>query len=227
MSKPKRNKFQIILTSNGRRIKTLYNCASEHLANEKFKELVNDNKSVKFPVKYINMGKLVDAHYEIYIVKYDDDAPKATKLKNENGKIINFETDHDGWIVYDREDYNKEETFWVYGYHPTYQRKDFDWIYNELLAKGASKYDMKQVFVFQNKLLIATTYSLEFVNCKNKSDCVRLYNYLEYEQKERKDKYIFFSGDAYNSKLRKQWFKRLMDLTGWSHHKLSRNSLRP
>ena len=64
MSKiPKKNVFQVILTSNGKRIKTLYSCASEMLVNKKFKELVQENKEIRFPVRYINIGKLVDANY--------------------------------------------------------------------------------------------------------------------------------------------------------------------
>ena len=224
---PKKNIYHIILASNGKRIKTLYTYQSEKLANERFSELINKNKDVKFPVRYINIGKLVDANYELFIIKYDNNAPKKTKLKDENGKIINFETDNEGWVVYNRENYYKEESFWVYGYHPVHQRKDYEWIYNELVTKNVDKYNIKQIFTFQNKLLISSTYDLQMVCCKNKSDCIRLYNYLENDIKEKKNKYVCFAGDAYNSSLRKQWYDRLIKLTGWDHHKLSRNSLRP
>lgn len=224
---PKRNKFQIILVSNGKRIKTLYTCKSEEVVNEKFKELKKENSCVKFPVRYINTGKLEDAHYEIYIIKYDEDAPKETRLKNEDGKIISFKTDGNGWIVYERENYEREESFWVYGFHPVYQRKDYQWIYNELIIKDNERYHIKQVFVFQNKLLIKTTESLQMVLCKNVSDCIRLYNSLNDDVTKNKIKYVYFSGDAYSSKLKKQWYGELKELTGWPQHKLSRNSLRP
>ena len=223
---PKKNIYHIILTSNGKRIKTIYNCQSEQLANKKFKELIEENKSVKFPVKYINIGKLVEANYELYIVKYDNDAPKQTKLRDENGKVINFETDNDGWVVYDRENYYKEESFWVYGFHPVYQRKDYDWIYDDIV-RGVDKYNLKQIFTFQNKLLISSTYDLRMILCKNISDCIRLYNNLERDVENKKIKYVCFSGDAYHSSLKKKWYDKLMKLTGWDHHKLSRNSLRP
>ena len=224
--RPKKRKYQIILTSNGKMLKTLYNCESEELVNRKFKELIQENEKVRFPVRYINVGKLVDARYELFIIKRNDDDPKETKLRDENGKTSAFATSDDDWVVYDRENYDKEETFWVYGYHPTFQRKDFNWIYDDII-KNADKYNIKQVFVYRNKLLISATYRLDMVLCKNESDCIRLYNELEREAIKNKVKYVFFSGDAYHSKLRKEWFEKMKKLTGWSTDKLRRKSLRP
>lgn len=228
MSKrPKKNIYHIILTSNGKQIKTLYNCASEMLVNKKFDDLIEENKAVRFPVRFINIGKLVDANYEIYIIRRNDDDTKTTKLKDENGKIINFETNDDNWIIYDRETYYKEESFWVYGYHPVFQRKDFNWVFENMISNDINKYNIKQVLVFRNKLLISTTYELNMVMCKNESDCIRLYNELEKEAMDKKIKYVFFSGDAYHSKLKKNWFERIKKLTGWSDTKIRRKSLRP
>ena len=228
MSKrPKKNIYHIILTSNGKQIKTLYNCASEMLVNKKFDDLIEENKAVRFPVRFINIGKLVYANYEIYIIRRNDDDTKTTKLKDENGKIINFETNDDNWIIYDRETYYKEESFWVYGYHPVFQRKDFNWVFENMISNDINKYNIKQVLVFRNKLLISTTYELNMVMCKNESDCIRLYNELEKEAMDKKIKYVFFSGDAYHSKLKKNWFERIKKLTGWSDTKIRRKSLRP
>lgn len=224
---PKKNIFQIILTSNGKEIKHIYNCASERLVNEKFKSLIEENKSVKFPVRYINIGKLVNAHYELFIIKRNDNDPTVTKLKDENGKIKGFETNDENWVIYDRADYEKEETFWVYGFHPVFQRKDFQWIYDNLISNNLSKENMKQILVYQNKLLISTAYELNIVFCKNISDCIRLYNELEREKNNNKLKYVFFSGDAYNSHIRRTWFDKMKKLTGWKSHKLLRKSLRP
>ena len=227
MSKlPKKNIYQIILTSNGKEIKHIYNCASEMLVNAKFKALIEENKSVRFPVRFINIGKLVPAQYELFIIKRNDNDSDVTKLKDENGKIINFKTDSEHWVIYDRENYEKEETFWVYGYHPVFQRKTFQWIFDEKV-KTAVKNNIKQILVFQNKLLINTTYELDMVMCKNKSDCIRLYNELEREATKNKVKYAVFSGDAYHSSNKKTWFNKIKNLTGWSSHKISRNSLRP
>jgi hypothetical protein len=228
MSKrPRKNIYSIILASNGKQIKDLYNCASEYTVNKKFEELIEDNKNVRFPVRYINIGKLVDANYELFIIKRNDDDKKLTKLKDGDGKIINFETNDDNWIIYERADYDKEESFWVYGYHPVFQRKDFNWIYENLIANNVDKFNIKQILVYRNKLLISTTYELNMVLCKNESDCIRLYNELEKEKIAKKLKYVFFNGDAYHSKLKKTWFKKIQDLTGWTDTKVRRRSLRP
>ena len=227
MKKPKKNIFQIILTSNGKMIKSLYNCASEKLVNKKFNDLIEENKKIKFPVRYINIGKLVEANYELYIIKRNDDKTKSVKLKDENGKIINFETNDENWVIYERENYDKEETFWVYGFHPVFQRKDFNWIYKNLISNNTSKYNLKQILVYQNKLLISSIDSLNMVMCKNISDCIRLFNELERESANNKLKYVVFSGDAFHSKLRKSWFEKMKKLTNWNDTKLRRNSLRP
>lgn len=225
--RPKKRIYHIILVSNGKMLKTLYNCESERLVNKKFEELVEENKKIRFPVRFINIGKLVDANYELYIIKRNDNENKITKLKDENGKIINFETSDDDWVIYDRETYYKEETFWVYGYHPVFQRKDFYWIYNNLISNNTDKNNLKQILVYRNKLLISTTYELKMVLCKNESDCIRLYNELEKECKENKIKYVYFSGNAYHSSLKKNWFEKIKKLTGWSDTKIRRRSLRP
>jgi hypothetical protein len=227
MGRPKKRIYHIIITSNGKMLKTLYNCASEMLVNKKFEELVEENKKVRFPVRYINIGKLVDANYEIYIIRRNDGDTKTTKLKDENGKIINFETNNDDWIVYDRENYDKEETFWVYGFHPAFQRKHFNWIYETLISNNVNKLNLKQILVYRNKLLISTISGLDMVLCKNESDCVRLYNELERECIKNKLKHVYFSGDAYHSSLKKTWFDKMKKLTNWSDLKLSRKNLRP
>lgn len=224
---PKKNIYNVILTSNGKRIKTLCTVSSEKTAYKKFKELIEENKKVSFPVRYINIGKLVNAHYELFIIKKNEDDNKTTKLKDENGRITEYQTDNDNWIIIDREDYDKEETFWVYGYHPVFQRKTFKWIYNEMCKNRNNKNDIIQIYAFRNKLLISTTYNMDMVMCKNISDCIRLYNELERKCKENKLKYIFFMGDAYNSALKKDWFKKIKELTGWSDTKIQRKNLRP
>ena len=97
MGRPKKRIYHIIITSNGKMLKTLYNCASETLVNKKFEELVEENKKVRFPVRYINIGKLVDANYEIYIIRRNDSNTKTTKLKD-NSHDKSTDGTKNGWI---------------------------------------------------------------------------------------------------------------------------------
>ena len=99
--------------------------------------------------------------------------------------------------------------------------------YNNMISNNASKENIKQILVFRNKLLISTTYDLNMVMCKNESDCIRLYNELEREIEKNKIKYVYFTGDAYHSYLKKTWFKKIQNLTGWDETKIRRRNLRP
>ena len=189
--------------------------------------IVDDATRLVLSQLYQLRGRVGRSDRIAYAYLFYDEDKKLTKLKDGDGKIINFETNDDNWIIYERANYDKEESFWVYGYHPVYQRKDFNWIYENLIANNVDKFNIKQILVYRNKLLISTTYELNMVLCKNESDCIRLYNELEKEKIAKKLKYVFFNGDAYHSKLKKTWFKKIQDLTGWDTLKIRRKSLRP
>lgn len=227
--RPKKRIFQIILTSRGKMLRTICTAETEKNIYKRFDALLEENKSVVFPIRHLNCEKIVPAQYELYIIKRKDKADKElTPLKDENGKIIDYGTSDEDWVIYDRADYDMEESFWVYGYHPIYQRKDFNWIWENLIKTGSNdKYSYRQVMVFKNKLLIDSGTKLDMVLCKNVSDCIRLYNELEERKKKEKLKNIVFSGDYSKSRLRKEIYQRLIDLTNWPLRKLNRNSLRP
>lgn len=227
--KRKKKIYHIITTSRGKQLRDIYQTSSEYDVNTKFGEFLESNKEVIFPVKYINIGKMVPAEYEYVIIKEKvGNEPTETKVKDENGEFVYMSTSHDNWLVYDKGPMLMEETFWVYGYHPRLQRKTFEWIFKELVEKSVDdKREFRSVLVFQNKLIIDKTDRLDIVMCKNKEDAVRMYNLIESWCAERKYKYVMFGGDVFHSKLRKAWYNRLEEWTSWSWRKLSRNSLRP
>lgn len=224
---PKRNIWKIVLTSRGKVIKYLYYAASEEVIYDKFKIEKKKSDSVRFPVRYINIGKLVEADYEIYLIKKNEGGDDIARLKDRDGTIRQFKTNDEDWVIYDRESYDIEENFWVYGYHPIYQRKDFNWIFDNLFKKSKSKYDLIQVAAFKNKLLIKRNSILNMVLCKNVSDCFRLYNELERECNNNKRKNVIFIGDVYVGKVKKYWRDKIKELTNWNNKKILRSSLRP
>ena len=63
--------------------------------------------------------------------------------------------------------------------------------------------------------------------CKNKSDCVRLYNTIEEESKKKNLKYIMFNGDGWEGQQGQYWFNQIQKLTNWSKLKILRRNLRP
>ena len=172
---------------------------------------------------------MVPSEHELLIIKCKEDGDNDVNLvKDDYGKFVKYETDSEDWIVIDRKPYDIEETFWVYGYHPRLQRKDFNWIFENFVAKDAkNKYQFKTIQVFLNKLLIETSGKLEIVFCKNHSDCVRLYNKIEEVSKKNKFKYILFMGDVTKSKHKGDWIKKIQNLTNWTILKISRPSTRP
>lgn len=226
--KAKKFFYHIIITSQGKQIKDIYRCSTEKKAREKFQSLIDDNSKVVFPVKYINNGGLKDANYEIVIIKSrENKETKTTKIRNIFGKYINYETSSDDWIVLDRQQYFREETFWVYGYHPQLQRKTFQWIYENIIENNNNSDYFKNVFLFKNKFICDTNGQLDIVFCKNINDAIRLYNELQEKARSNKLKYIIWSGDMSLSKMKMQIMERLMKWTGWSYNKIRRNSLRP
>ena len=222
--------FSIILVNHGKRKSTMCSAKTEKEIYKKFNSLLKENKKVMFPMRFNNEKHvMVPSEHELLIIKCKEDGDNDVNLvKDDYGKFVKYETDSEDWIVIDRKPYDIEETFWVYGYHPRLQRKDFNWIFENFVAKDAkNKYQFKTIQVFLNKLLIETSGKLEIVFCKNHSDCVRLYNKIEEVSKKNKFKYILFMGDVTKSKHKGDWIKKIQNLTNWTILKISRPSTRP
>lgn len=229
----RRNKkkiYSIILVNHGKQLRTLCSEATEAQIYKRFQKLLDENKKVMFPMKYNNHEHvMIESEYEIVIIKCSDEFDsKVNKVKSDSGEYTNYETTDEDWIVVDRAAYDIEESFWVYGYHPRLQRKDFNWIFNNFIAKDAkNKYMFKSIQVYLNKLLIDCNGRLEIVICKNKKDSIRLYNTIETLSNTKKFKYVLFMGDVTHSKYRSDWTDRIRKLTGWDDRKINRPSTRP
>lgn len=228
--KPKKLFYHIILTNHGKQLRDLYFTHSEALVNKRFNAMLKENKKVVFPMRYNNHEHVMkECNYELIIIKGKDEFDNdVQKIRDEYGKFIYYESSDEDWIIYDRANYDIEETFWVYGYHPRIQRKDFNWIFDTFIEKDAkNKYVFKSVVVYKNKLLIDYNGKLEMVICKNKSDCIRMYNMIEKKSMERKHKNVAFMGDIADSKYKKMWMDKIRELTHWNDKKIERSSTRP
>ena len=227
----KKRIFSIILVNHGKQLRSL--CAEETEAKiyKRFNEMLKENKNVVFPVKYNNAAskEIVESEYELAIIKCkQENDSHVNKVRDEYGKYVDYKTTDEDWIVVDRAPYYIEETFWVYGYHPRIQRKDFNWIFENFIAKDAKdKYQMKTIVLYLNKLLIECNGKLEMVICKNKSDGIRLYNKIEEFSRDNKFKYNIFMGDIAYSKYKKTWMNKIQELTHWDRQKIKRNSTKP
>jgi hypothetical protein len=229
----RRNKkkiYSIILINHGKQLHTIYSDTTEEKIYKQFEKLLKENKKVMFPIRFNNHEHvMIESEYELVIIKCrDENESLINKVRTDSGEFIDYTTTDDDWIVIDRAPYNIEETFWVYGYHPRIQRKDFKWIFDNFISADAkNKYMFKTVQIYKNKLLVDCNGKLEMVICKNKQDGIRLYNKVEEESKRNKFKYIIFMGDVSKSKYRSDWIKKIKELTHWSDEKVKRGSTRP
>lgn len=225
-----KNPWHIILVSQGKQLEDMFFTSTEEKVNKKFNKMLKDNKkNIKFPIRWNIRGHDIDeADYELVIIKLKEDDPSSKEVRDENGNITKYESSSDNWVIYDRAPYDIEETFWVYGYHPKMQRKDYKWVYENFIENDKNnKSNLRTVAIFKNKLLIDSSEKLDMVICKNKSDCIRLYNEIENDIKKDKIKNVIFMGDVWESKSRKFWYDKVADLTHWKWKKIIRHTTRP
>ena len=228
--RPKKNLYHIILVNHDKMKEDLFWTDSVATVNKEFKTMVEENKSVVFPIKFNNnKTEIIESSYEIMIIKARDKTEsRETKVMDEYGKFVNYATNDDDWIIYDRSPYYIEETFWVYVYHPRLQRKDFKWIYDNFISNNSNnKYLFKTVQLFKNKILVECNGKLDMVICKNKQDAIRMYNMIEEWCERDKMKYIGFMGDLSYSRYKSDWITKIQKLTNWTRKKITRMSTRP
>ena len=228
--RPKKNLYHIILVNHDKMKEDLFWTDSVATVNKEFKTMVEENKSVVFPIKFNNnKTEIIESSYEIMIIKARDKTEsRETKVMDEYGKFVNYATNDDDWIIYDRSPYYIEETFWVYGYHPRLHRKDFKWIYDNFISNNSNnKYLFKTVQLFKNKILVECNGKLDMVICKNKQDAIRMYNMIEEWCEMDKMKYVGFMGDLSYSRYKSDWITKIQKLTNWTRKKITRMSTRP
>ena len=70
-SKPKNKIYQVVLINHGKKIRTLYIADTVDKALKKMKELEEESKLVKFPIKWNNeKTEIVPSEYAIVFAKY-------------------------------------------------------------------------------------------------------------------------------------------------------------
>ena len=229
-SKPKNKVYQLFLINHGKKIRTLYVTDSMEKALSRMKELEEESKNVKFPIKWNNeKTEIIPSEYEVVLAKYGQGiGAEPSMLRNEFGKFVNYSTESKDWTILEKQPHDIEETFWVYGYHPRLQRKTYSWIRDAILLDGSvNKYSMRIVVVFYNKLLIEKDGKLDMVICKNVDDTVRLYNRLSQDIPRNLSKYVLFMGNATLSQIRATWLNKVINLTHWTRKKITRTTTRP
>ena len=236
VQKDRHSFYQIIITSQYKTMVSVFKTFYENSALTAFNKIMIENAKVRFPIEYSSRDhKLIPAKYELLLMKTkEDENEEYSLLRNDYGKIVPHISNSSKMIIFKKEKYLFEETFWVYGFNPKSQRKDFNFILNTLILddlknKGNinSKYPIKTILIYRNKLIIENeNEEFEMVICKCESDSARLYTELKKEINSLNIKCVFFSGFIKGAKV-DRIEERLIKKTGWDLRKIRRKSTRP
>jgi hypothetical protein len=218
-------KYRVILTYNGKYKKTLHICKTRETSFLNYRLLIEKNKEIKFPKKFVNTKKISPVKYEICIVKPIEENDKFRILRDGYGKTY-VEKPIGDWIVIDSHPYDIEETFWIYGRDPKANRPKINDVV-KLLMSGAYKRNMvKQVIIVYNKLIIYNEEQFEMVLCKCREDAQRLHNTLSKIAKKQKIKNLLFMGIATPATISRM-YDMIQEETGWPIIKIRRTNTRP
>lgn len=226
-------KYHIITTSLGKQLQDIYSSQFEEYAYQHFTKFIKEsNEKVIFPVRWLrtkDCNTFVPADYKLMIIKKKDlGEDEVRQFRDEYGKFVDYEASNKEWIIIEIGSYDVEEKFWVYGYNPKNDRKDFMFIFDKFIACTANdKLQFKNVVVYKNKVLIDSVTETNMVICKNHSDAIRMYNMLDELCTKKKYKFIIFGGDETSTIHTRDWVDKIIELTGWSYDKIRRNSTRP
>lgn len=221
--------FKIISTLNGKQNSYIGSYRTYAEGINKLLELEKENEKIIFPRKFINSGDIKNNKDEYLLLEKNRFGDKKNNmLRNEYGKLIEHKIiNNDKWIIRDKINKLVEETFWVYGYDPKCDRKTCLWIYENLIINQIkTKYDIIRILTYKNKLIIKyDEFPMIMIMCKNKSDCIRLYNFFLKKKEENKNKQIIFIGSYDNiSDKRREIEKEISLLTGWNKIKIQRST---
>lgn len=197
---------------------------------EKMNSLLEENKKIEIPVKFINNKRKNPSHYEYegeYVVlkriRDKNTQTNESMLRDEYGRFVKHITTSENWFIYEKFPYYKEETFWVYGYNPKTGRKTIKWIYSNFISNFIENtYDIVQVYLYNNKLIFRYPENkLNFIITKNVSDGIRVYNFLQ--DKYKKNKQVIFTGFiTKHSDRAMETISLLKEKTGWDITKIYR-----
>lgn len=214
----------VVIMKNNKRVKSI-GCAFWRLkAMEIYNNAIKENReTVKFPAmifettekKQKEAKRSQKVKYEIMVIaKIKDDESNVAHFRDENGKFVEYIIKDDkSYKIIAHDDWLIEETFNVYGYHPYRDRKNFDFILNELLLKDGEHDNIKQIFHFNHRLIIYGDGDFDIVTCKTSKEAERLHDALKKAAENKPN--LFFIGKL--RRTRSTWILNEMEKkTGWS-----------
>lgn len=217
--------YRVIITKNGKYKKTLHRSKTRQTAFTNYWELIDENRKVMFPKKYINTKKIRAVEYKICVVKPTEPHDTFRTIRDDFGRTYT-EKPLGKWTILDSHPYQIEERFWVYGMDPKANRPTIKEIVKRLVSGAYKKKMTKQVIVVYNKLIIYNEEQFDMVICKCKADAQRLHHTLAKIAKKQKIKSLLFMGTA-TAATASRLYDIIHENTGWSYTKIWRTNTRP
>ncbi len=218
--------YRIILTKNGKYKSTLHRCKKRETSFIKYNELLDENERIIFKRKFINYNKIIPVKYKIYIVKDIEDGDEPRLIRDELGRVKVEKPIFNLWTIVDDRNWDIEETFWLFGKSPVYERVDIGDILKLIVHGANNKKITKQVIIVHNKLVIHNENQFDMVICKNKNDATRLHHEINKACINNKIKNIIFMGTAKKANV-SLMYEIIKENTGWVMEKIRRTSTRP
>lgn len=212
--------YQIVLTENRKKIKTLYTYSRESDVNYRFEKL--KFQDVFFPkTKIYRDKKLVDVNYEILLIKKREESDENRVIKNELGRFVEETSDDDEWVILDASPYPMEENFNISGANRKLTAKE---IIDYVIIPKTQKKSPKQILMLNNKIIVEGL-ELYLITCKDINETIRLYNRIRTYCFDNKIVDIIFFGSI-DKESRKVWYKKIHDRTGINYNRLYRSNSR-
>lgn len=204
--------YQIVLTENKEKLKTLYTYIRKRDAIWRFEKI--KSKEVVFPKEKVWRNQvLIPVTYEILLLKKKEEGDTNT---------IEDTLNDDELIILGKLYHEEEEYFNVTASNRKLSAKE---ILDHVIIPRLSDDNPKQIVLINNKLVVEGL-ALNVVTCKDMSQSLRLYNfYREYCINEGINT-IMFSGFISEIKSKKEWYKKIHERTGMSMNRLYRKSSR-
>ncbi len=204
---------------------TMHRCKTRETSFINYRKIIDTNKGVIFPRKYVNYKGIVKITYKIAIIKDTEDDDEFRVLRDKMGRTYT-EKALGSWTILDDNPYEFEETFWMFGRNPVHDRVTIHDIIKPIMEGAYKKKMVKQLIVVHNKLVLYNEDQFEMIICKCKKDAQRLHHALSSACKKNKVKSIIFMGTAQPATI-SYMYEIIADHTGWPMTKIRRTSTRP
>jgi hypothetical protein len=216
--------YRVVLVCNGEYKKTLHRCKTRETAFINFHRIKDEN-NVLFPRKFVNTKGIKPIKYQICVTKPTEESDTFRILRDEYGKLYTEQPLGD-WTILHSDDYEIEETFWLFGFNPKKERPTIKEIVKRLVHGAYSKKMVKQIIIVHNKVIIYNEDQFDLIVCKNLEDAQRLHHTLAKIAKKQKIKSLMFMGTASKAMVGKM-YDLIHEKTKWPYTKIRRTSTRP